>query len=152
MESMKQAIFKLGDEEYGMNIMDVNIIEKFIPVEPLANAPKNLKGKIQLRGDVIPVYSLRKKFGLEERDADGETRFILSTSKGMTIAYEVDKMNEIAQLEAHQIYQVPQILESKDTSYIENLTKIGDRLILLLNHNDLISEEEQEIIKALIKK
>ncbi len=152
MQSTKQAIFSLGDEEYGFDIMDVNIIEKVIPIEPVANAPKNLKGIIKLRGDVIPVYSLRRKFGMTDADSDEDTRFIITTSNDIQIAYEVDKMKEIVQFEQEQLYAVPSILESKDTTYMKSVTNVDDRLIVVLNHDGILSEEEQSKIKALVKK
>jgi purine-binding chemotaxis protein CheW len=86
MQSTKQAIFMLGDEEYGMDIMDVNIIEKVIPIEPVAAFPNNLKGIVRLRGDIIPVYSLRRKFGMEDAPVDADTRFIIADSKGTLMA------------------------------------------------------------------
>ncbi|HWT76170.1 MAG TPA: chemotaxis protein CheW, partial [Mobilitalea sp.] len=80
MKNTKQAIFQLGDESYGLDIMEVNTIEKFITVEQVSNSPKNMKGIIRLRGDIIPVYSLRRKFGLEDKEPDDESRYIITTS------------------------------------------------------------------------
>lgn len=152
MQSTKQAIFQLGDEEYGLDIMDVKIIEKYIPVEPVANLPKNFKGIIKLRGDVIPVYGLRSKFGLEEKQPDDDTRLMITNSHGISIAYEVDEMIEIISLEADQINEAPSIVKSKSTSYLKSITKVNDRLILMLDHNGLLTEEEYDKIKTVIKK
>lgn len=152
MQGTKQAVFELGEEEYGFDIMDVNIIEKVIPVEPVAGFPKNLKGIIRLRGEVIPVYSLRRKFGLEDIPADDNTRFIITTSNGIQIAYEVDRMKEIVQFEEEQIYVAPSIVQSKDTSYMKSVSSINDRLVIILNHDGILTEEEQDKIKTLVKK
>lgn len=152
MQGTKQAIFMLGDEEYGFDIMDVKIIEKVIPIEPSAKLPKNLKGIIRLRGDVIPVYSLRKKFGLEDIPADENTRFIITTSNDILIAYEVDRMKEIVQFEAEQVFDVPSIVQSRDTSYMKVVCKVDDRLVIVLNHDGILSEEEQDKIKEVINK
>lgn len=152
MQSTKQAIFSLGDEEYGFDIMDVNIIEKVIPIEPVASFPKNLKGIIKLRGDVIPVYSLRSKFGLADVEVNEDTRFIITTSNDILIAYEVDKMKEIVQFDANQLFDVPSIVKSKDTTYMKYVTNIEDRLVVVLNHDGILSEEEQNKIKAVVKK
>ncbi len=152
MQSTKQAVFMLGDKEYGMDIMEVNIIEKFMNIEPVASLPNNLKGIIKLRGDVIPVYSLRRKFGLEDTEPSDDTRFIITTSNGIQIAYEVDKMSEIVQFEEDQIFEVPSVIKSKDTSYMKLVTNIDDRLIVILDHDGILSEEEQNKIKAVINK
>ena len=148
----KQAIFQIGEEVYGLNIMDVSTVEKFIPNEKAANAPKNVKGIIHLRGDSIPVYSLRSKFGLEEREPDGETRLIITNSNGMTIAYEVDKMLGIKNLESEQLNEVPPIVMSRNTTYLKHITNMDGELILLLDHDGMLSEEERDGLNKLSKK
>ena len=152
MQNTKQAIFSLGDYEYGLNIKDVSIIEEAIPVEPVVNLPKNLKGIIHLRGDVIPVYSLRRKFGLAEIPTDDETRFIITKSEDMLIAFEVDQMNEIVQPEPDQIFEVPSIIINKDTSYIKSITNVDGRLVVILDHNLIMTEDEKAKVKTAIKK
>ncbi|MHB8128769.1 MAG: chemotaxis protein CheW [Mobilitalea sp.] len=152
MQNTKQAIFQLGEEEYGLDIMDVNTIEKFTTMEPALNFPKSIKGIIRLRGDVIPVYSLRRKFGLEDIQPDDDTRLIITTSNGIQIAYEVDKMIEIVQFEQEQLNEVPSIVKSKDTSYLKSVTVAHERLVVILDHNGILSEEEQIKIQAVIKK
>ncbi len=148
----KQAIFQIGDEVYGLNIMDVSTVEKHITTEKAANAPKNVKGIIHLRGEVIPVYSLRSKFGLEEREPDQDTRLITTNSNGMTIAYEVDKMLGIINLEQEQLNEVPPILMSKNTTYVKQITNLEGKLIILLDHDGILCEEEQDDIKKINKK
>lgn len=152
MQSTKQAVFMLGDKEFGLDIMEVNIIEKVMSIEPVASFPNNLKGIIKLRGDVIPVYSLRRKFGLEDTQPDDDTRFIITTSNGIQIAYEVDKMSEIVLFEEDQMFDVPSIIKSKDTTYMKQVTSIDDRLIVVLDHDGILTEDEQNKIKAIIKK
>ena len=148
----KQAVFMLGDREYGMDIMEVNTIEKFINIEAVASFSNNLKGIIKLRGDIIPVYSLRRKFGLADIEPNDDTRFIITTSNGIQIAYEVDKMSEIVPFDDEQIFDVPSIVKSKDTSYMKLVANIDDRLIVLLNPDGILSEEEQSKIKSVIIK
>lgn len=152
MQATKQAIFMLGEEEYGMDIMDVNIVEKFMEIKPVANFPKNIKGIIKLRGDIIPIYSLRSKFGLKEIEPTVDTRFIITYSNGYLVAYEVDRMVEIATLEEDQISEVPPVVKSQPTSYMKGVTKMHDRLVILLDHDGILTEEELEKIKAVVKK
>jgi len=151
MQRTKQAIFTLGEEEYSFDIMDVNIIEKVIPVEPVEDFPANFKGVIRLRGDIIPVYSLRRKFGLEEVEADENTRFVITTSNDIMIGYEVDRMREIVQFEPEQLIEVPPLVQSKDTSYMKCVTNIHDKLVIALNHDGILTEEEQSKIKEVLK-
>ncbi len=147
----KQVLFQIGEEIYGLNIMEVSTVEKYIPTEKAANAPGNVKGIIRLRGEVIPVYSLRSKFGLEDREPDQDTRLIITKSNGMTVAYEVDKMLEIRNIEEEELYQVPPIAVSKNTTYLKEITNDDGRLILLLNHDGILSDKEQEGIRKILQ-
>lgn len=151
MQNTKQAVFALGEYDYGFDIMDVNIIEKVVPIEPVTNCPKNFKGIIKLRGDVIPVYSLRRKFGLEDVPTNDDSRFIITTTNDMLVAYEVDQMKEIVPLEQEQLFEVPPIVKNADTSYMKSVTNVEGRLIILLNHNSILTEEEINTMKAAIK-
>ncbi|MBH1942436.1 chemotaxis protein CheW [Mobilitalea sibirica] len=151
MQSMKQAVFKIGEEDYGLDIMDVNTVEKVISMEQAKDLPENVKGIIKLRGDFIPVYSLRKKFGLADKEPDEETRLIITNSNGILMAYEVDKMQEIANITSEQVMDVPSIVKSKDTSYMKNVTNIKGTLVILLDHDKVLSEEEQNQIKKVIQ-
>ncbi len=152
MECPQQAIFCIGEEEYGLDIMQVNIIEKYMTMTQVANSPKNVKGLIDLRGDIIPVYSLRRKFGLKDAVPDEETRFIITTSNGILMAYEVDKMKEIIQPDPEQLREVPPIITGRNTAYVKAVTNRDGRLILLLDNNAILSEEEQKDIKAMLVK
>lgn len=152
MQSTKQAVFMLGEEEYGLDIMDVNIIEKPIPVKPVAGLPKNFKGIINLRGEEIPLYSLRRKFGLEDVQTDSDTRFIITSANNVPVAVEVDRMVEIAQLEPEQQYEAPLIAKSTDTAYMKSVASIRGRLVILLDHDGVLSPEEQDKLQTVLKK
>ncbi len=151
MVNTKQAVFYLEDEVYGMDIMDVKTIEKPIVVEQIANAPKNMKGIIRLRGDVIPVYSLRSKFGLPAKQPDQDVRLLITNSNGIQIAYEVDKMQGIANTDLEQMIEVPSIMKSKNTTYMKNIFNLDGRLIVLLDKDGILTKEEEEQLKKLPK-
>lgn len=150
MQSTKQAIFLLGEEEYSFDIMDIKTLEKVIPIQEVENLTKNFKGTINLRGDIIPVYSLRRKFGLEDIPTDQDTRFIITTSNGFLVAYEVDKTKEIVQLEENQVYDAPALLKSKDSSYVKAVSKVEERLVIILDSDNLLTENEVVEIKAIL--
>ncbi len=152
MQSTKQAVFILGEEEYSMDIMDVVTIEKVVTIEPVSSLPQNFKGVINLRGDIIPVYSLRKKFGLEEILPDPDTRFVITSSEGVLVAFEVDKMSGIVQLNGDQLSEVPLLVQSNDTSYLKAMTKLDNRLVMILDKDKILSEEDHKKIVKAIKK
>ena len=152
MQSIKQAIFMLGQDEFSLDIMDVIAIEKEISIEPVSSFTQNFKGVISLRGDIIPVYSLRRKFGMEEIEPDADTRFVITFVNEMQVAFEVDKMAEILQVNPEQINDVPVILKDHDTSYMKLISKVGDHLVIMLDKNGILSEEEHKKMVAGVNK
>jgi purine-binding chemotaxis protein CheW len=146
----KQVIFTLDGEEFGFDIMIVNAIEKYTDLIPVPNAPSYIRGIMNLRGDVIPIFSLRKKFNLEERTIDENTKLIITKSNGVLMAFEVDGVKEIIEIPASSISETPTIVKSLDTSYIQSVANLNGRMILLLNHNGILTSKEQEKIESLI--
>ncbi|MDF2541221.1 MAG: Chemotaxis protein CheW [Herbinix sp.] len=151
MQSTKHVIFQLGNEKYGLDIMAVNSIEKYGDVMKVSDAPANMNGIIHLRGEDIPVYSLRRKFALEEKEPDEETKLIIIQSNGIRMAYEVDKMQEITDTESDQINDTPSIVKNKDTAYIKSVANVNGHLIILLDQNGILSSDEQEQIKEVLE-
>ncbi|MFU0826047.1 MAG: Chemotaxis protein CheW [Lachnoclostridium sp.] len=151
-KSTKQVIFTLGNEEFGLDIMLVNSIEKYTDLVPIPNAPSFIRGIINLRGDVIPVYSLRRKFGLGEKEIDDDTKLIITKSNGILMAYEVDAVKEILEIPAENISETPPIVKNIQTSYIQCVANINGRMIILLNHDGILSLSEQESIQDFVEK
>jgi purine-binding chemotaxis protein CheW len=143
----KQVIFTLGDEEFGLDIMLVNAIEKYTDLVRIPNAPSYIKGIINLRGDVIPVYSLRRKFGLEDKAVDENSKLIVTKSNNILMAFEVDAVKEILEIPSTNISETPVIVKSIDTTYIKSVANLGGRMIILLDHNGILSVNEQEHIE-----
>ena len=86
MATSKQVIFKVGTEEYGSDIQLVSAIESYGGVVPVPNAPSYILGILNLRGEVIPVFSLRKKFGLPESEVDDKTLLLITKYQNMKIS------------------------------------------------------------------
>ena len=151
MNDTKQVIFKVGGEEYGLDIMLVNAIEKYTNVIKVPNSPECIKGIINLRGDVIPVFSLRKKFGLPEIPVTENTKLIVTKSKGLLLAYEVDVVQEIVEISGDKISEAPVIVKSDETNYIGSVANIDGHLIILLDQDGIISASEKEKIQEIIQ-
>lgn len=151
MEATKQVIFKLGEEEYGFDIMFVNAIETYTGVIPVPNAPENILGILNLRGEVIPVYSLRAKFGLPEQ-ASNESQLIVTRTKNMLVGFQVDSVREIVEIGARQISDVPVIVKSEKTAYAKAVANINGRMVILLDHVGILNEVEQHSITTLVEK
>lgn len=149
---MKQAVFQLNGEEYGLDIMDISTVEKDMVIKKMTNSPSNVKGKINLRGKMIPVYSLRRKFGIEDKKQDKNTRYLIINVQGMDIAFEVDHVNGILDLDPSGIYDVPPVVKNNSTSYLKSVAKISDGMILLLDSKYLLEDEEIMALQAVGKK
>lgn len=148
----KQAVFQLNGEEYGLNITVVNTVEKDMDIKKIANSPNNVKGKINLRGNEIPVYSLRRKFGFMDKEPDANTRYLVTNVNGIDIAFEVDHVKGIIDIESSNIFDVPQVIKCNNTSYIKSIANTCDGLILLLDSNLLLDNKEMKALQAKEKK
>lgn len=151
MEETKHVIFKLEGEEYGINIMYVNAIEKYVNIIPVPNAPDYIDGIINLRGDVIPVYSLRRKFGLPKKEVDDSTKLIISKMDDILLAFQVDMAQEITELSPKNMNEPPRILKTANTAYIDKVANLDNRMIIIMNIKGLLSNSEQKDIEEIIK-
>lgn len=143
----KQVIFKLGSEEYGMDISLVSGIENYTKVVPIPNAPAHIIGILNLRGDVIPIYSLRKKFRMDEVSGTAATQLLVTNCMGTLIGYKVDSVVEIIELDESLIRPVPPIVRSEETSYAKGVAERKGQLVVLLDIERILSEQEREAVK-----
>ena len=146
----QQVIFKVDEGEYGLDVSNVNAIETLTNVVPVPNAANHILGIMNLRGDVLPVFSLRTKFGLQEVPATEQTKIIVTKSNGVTIAIKVDEVREIIECDNSNLTEFPSIARSQDTAYVDRVAKHNGRLILLLDQDRLLREEEAEAISQLV--
>lgn len=143
MATLQQVIFKLDKEEYGIDIMKVNVIEKYSEVVKIPNAPEYIEGIINLRGEVLPVYSLRKKFNLKEKEASEETKIIVAITNEMKIGFVVDQVMEILHIEDETIENTPKIVTGISHKYIKSVAKLDGRMIILVDIDLIVSDEEK---------
>lgn len=147
----KHAVFQLNEEDYGLDISEVNTVEKDVKLVKMENSPKNIKGKINLRGEDIPVLSLRRKFNFPDKEADNETRYLITNINGKNIALEVDQVKGIQDIDQSDVYEVPQVVKSNNTSYLKSIAKIDGDLILLLDNSKLLDTEEVQALEKIKK-
>lgn len=150
MAMVKQIIFKIGEGLYGIDVSKVMGIEKDIREVNIPNAPACIKGIINLRGDVIPVFSLREKFNMDVNEAIDTRELIIAKSQGVVIAIEVDLVKEIVELEEGKIGKVPSIVRNDNTSYIESVAHVEKDLVLVLNLDGLLDEEQAEHLQKIV--
>lgn len=150
MEGLKPVIFKLNGEKYGVDIELVNGIEREQKIVAVPNSPENIKGIINLRGTIVPVYNIARKFGFADISSQ-DSQLIITKIGDMLIALEVEGVEEIFDIPSSSISQVPKIVQSSKTSYMKEIAKMGNELVIILDVNCLISQEEQRDMEEFVK-
>lgn len=151
MAMMKQIIFNIGEGLYGIDVNEVLGIEKDIAIVGIPNAPACIKGIINLRGNVIPVFDLRKKFNMPS-NIDIDTReLIIAKSNGVMIAIEVDLVKEIVELDDDKIGKVPSIIRNEQTKYIDSVAHVDKNLILVINLDGLLDKEQAAHLQDIVE-
>ena len=143
MNDIKPVIFRLNGEKYGIDINRVNGIEREQHIVSVPNSPRNIKGIINLRGTIVPVYNLAKKFNAPDVAPENSQLIIIKVGE-MHIAVEVEEVQEIFNIPGSSISEVPKIIKGGKTAYILEIAKIGNELLIILDVDSLLSEEEQQ--------
>ena len=144
----KYLTFKLADEEYGLEILKVHEIIGIMSITRVPKTPDFVRGVINLRGKVIPIVDLRLKFAMEGREATERTCIIVvqieRTNQQTTMGIIVDEVSEVTDIKADQIEAPPEFGASIDTDFLLAMGKVGEKVVLLLDINQVLSEEEMK--------
>lgn len=145
----KYLLFKLGKEEYGINIAMVQSIEEMQPIVAVPDMPEYVKGVINLRGQVIPVIDLRINFGMEEREYDDRTCVIITRIRETNMGLIVDTVSEVEDIPENNIEPPPEFKsESGRDHYIAGIGKVNDEVKILLDVSKLLQDTDVNEIKA----
>ncbi len=150
MAEKKIVLFHINKQEYGIDIAKVNAIEPITGTVQVPNAPGNIEGIINLRGMVIPVYSLHSKFKLTRMESEVEPKLIITRSGDNTFAFSVDAVDEIFVVDSKDLSVPPKVLQSGKTSYIEEIANIKGKLVLCLDVDKILSENEKDDMKDFV--
>ena len=133
--------FRLQGEEYGLDILEVQEIIRMQNLTRVPNAPDFVEGVINLRGKVIPVVGLRKRFGLPPHEKTKDSRIVVVELKGDVLGFEVDSVSEVLRIPADTVEPAPR-LSMRNNEYISGVGKLEGRLLLLLDVNRLMTDVE----------
>ena len=149
-ETTQIIIFKLGEEEFGVNILQVREIEKLDQgITRVPKAPHFVEGIINLRGEIIPIVDLRARFGLTLPEVGLNSRVIIVEVGEALVGMLVDAVVEVLRVPVSAIETAPTITKGVDSYFLVGVVNISDRLIVLLNLERTLSpEEEQELSEA----
>ncbi len=143
--NLQLITFQLAEEEYGINILKVEEIQRMkeISLTKVPQAEEYIEGIVNLRGNVIPVVNLRKRFALGEKKMDKQTRIIVVNINDRSLGFLVDRVNEVIDVEKEAINVPPQEIVKIDSSFIQGIVRYDERLVIMLDiENILISFDE----------
>lgn len=150
MEEFKPVVFTLGDRKFGIDISKIQGIEKEQNIVPVPNTEKYIIGIMNLRGEVIPVYSLKNKFNIQTVSKE-QPQYIITWIKNNTIALEVDGVEEIQAVDESMLHSVPSIIGKGDTGYMQSIVYNGRDLVIIINSDGLLTDEELERVDNMVK-
>jgi len=144
---LQLVTFKLGTEEFGVDILKVQEINKMMNITKIPNAPAFIEGVINLRGKIIPIVDLRKRLGFKEQPYDKSTRIIVVELEGLVLGFIVDSVSEVLRIPENTIEPPPSMVAGIESEYIEGVGKLDDRLLILLELKKVFSSPERKDIE-----
>ncbi|GGH17736.1 chemotaxis protein CheW [Paenibacillus segetis] len=140
---IKVIVFKLGHEEYGIEVDKVQTIERMMPITRVPKTLTFVKGVINLRGVVIPVIDLRGRFGIAEAEHTDQTRIIIVTANEMEVGFIVDSANDVIDLNTDIIDSPPDVVGGIKAKYLHGVARISEtRLLVMLNLSEVLNRSE----------
>lgn len=149
MEERQLVVFRLHNEEFGVEITDVREIVKPRHITRLPHVADYIEGVTNLRGEVIPVICLRKRFGLEPQEETQDTRIIMLEIDDGMVGFIVDAVTETLRLPEDAIDPPPSNIAGLRADYLAGVGKIDDRLLILLEVDKILSSQEKIELQSL---
>lgn len=142
-QDIKVIVFKLGEEEYGIEVDKVQTIERIMPITRVPKTFAFVKGVINLRGVVIPVIDLRGRFGLPEADFTEQSRIIIVAAEELEVGFIVDSANDVIDLNTDIIDSPPEVVGGIKAKYLHGVARISEeRLLIMLNLSEVLNKSE----------
>jgi purine-binding chemotaxis protein CheW len=147
VEVKQYVTFIIGAETYGVNVLSVQDIIGMTQITPVPNTFSFMKGVINLRGAVVPVIDLRKKFNMDNRDYDGFTVIIIVEVKGVKIGMIVDSVADVVGIPVTNIQNTPHFSSKIETNFIDGIGQLENNLIIILNVDKILSVDELDSLE-----
>lgn len=144
-------IFTLGNEEYGIDILKVQEIRGYDQVTRIANTPAFIKGVTNLRGVIVPIIDLRVKFSQQSVSYYENTVVIVLNFGQRVVGIVVDGVSDVLSLTAEQIRPAPEFAVTLATEYLTGLGSLGERMLILVDIEKLLSSEEMSLVDSVAK-
>jgi purine-binding chemotaxis protein CheW len=144
---LEALAFKLGNEEYGIKILQVQEIRGYESVTRIASAPEHVKGVVNLRGTIVPIVDMRIKFKLGEPTYNQFTVVIILNIQDRVVGMVVDSVSDVISLTADQIKPAPD-MGALNTDYVVGLGTVDERMIILVDIDRLMSSDDMGVIDS----
>jgi purine-binding chemotaxis protein CheW len=149
-EDLRQFVsFVVAGEEFGVNILTVQEIIRPVDITRVPHAPDFVEGVINLRGRILPVIDLRTRFGFPGRDHGEDSRIIVVEIGPQTVGFMTDAVQEVLRVDVTSIEPAPELAVGIDAGYLRGVAKLDERLLILLDLENLLSTEEEEALQGL---
>lgn len=143
--------FKLGSEEYGIDILRVQEIRSYEAPTRMAHAPAFIKGVINLRGVIVPIIDMRLKFNLEQANYDGFTVVIVLNIGRQVVGIVVDGVSDVITLAPEQLHPVPELTSAIDSDHLLAIGSVENRMLILLDIEKLMTSAEMGLVAQAIQ-
>jgi len=144
-ELIQLVSFNLGPEEYAVEVLKVREIIRMTTITHIPNTPPSVEGIINLRGKVIPIVSLRSRFGMSDSEHDQHTRIIVMDIAGKLMGFVVDGVSEVIRISSDEIQPPPSLVTGGvDQDFICGVIRHADRLLLMMELDRMFSSDEQD--------
>lgn len=148
-ELLQLVTFSISEEEFGVNILKVQEIIRTMEITKVPRAPEFVEGVINLRGKVIPIIDLRRRFNLAPKPHDKNTRIIVIEINNIIVGFVVDAVSEVLRIPASTVEPPPPVVAGVDSDYVSGVGKLQERLLIMLDLDKLLSSEDMEMLNAM---
>ena len=145
-ELFQLVTFSIGEEEFGVDILKVQEIIRTMEITKVPRAQAFVEGVINLRGKVIPIIDLRRRFGLASKVHDKHTRIIVIEMNVMIVGFVVDSVSEVLRIPTSTVEPPPPVVAGLESEYISGVGKLEDKLLILLDLDKLLSKEDVDAL------
>ncbi len=145
-EVLQWVTFRLEDETYGINVMQVQEVLRYTEIAPVPGAPDYVLGIINLRGNVVTVIDTRARFGLEPGEVSDNSRIVIIESDKQVIGILVDSVAEVVYLKSSEIDSAPNVGTDESAKFIQGVSNRDGQLLILVDLNKLMTDEEWDEI------
>ena len=143
-EVLQLVSFNIGEEEFGLGIQSIQEINRMVEITRVPNSPEFVTGVINLRGKVIPIVDLRKRFGFPPKESDRNTRIIVVELGDMVVGFTVDAVSEVLRIPKNITEPPPPIVAGIGSEYITAVAKLENRLLILLDLERILLDKEKQ--------